>query len=132
MPLVRIELRRGKSPDYRKAIADGIYEAMRETIQIPPDDRFEIVSEHDAAGFIYDRHYLGIERSDDFVVVQITLRRGRTTEAKQALYRRITERLREAPGIRSEDVLITLVENGADDWSFGKGEAQYVKTPPPN
>ena len=130
MPLVRIELRRGKSPDYRKAIADGVYEAMRETIQVPPDDRFEIVSEHDGAGFIYDRQYLGIERSDDFVVVQITLRRGRTTDAKQALYRRITERLRESPGIRSEDVLITLVENGPDDWSFGKGEAQYVKTPP--
>ncbi len=127
MPLVRIDLLRGKSAEYRRAIADGVYDAMRETIQVPENDRFEIVTEHDASGFIYDRHYLGIQRGDDFVTVQIALRRGRTTEAKQALYRRITERLKEAPGIAPEDVFITLVENGLDDWSFGKGEAQYVK-----
>ena len=127
MPLVRIELRQGKSADYKRAIADGVYEAMRETIQIPDGDRFEIVSEHAASDFLYDRHYLGIERSDDFVVVQIALRRGRTTEAKQALYRRIAERLRAAPGIEARDVFVTLVENGVDDWSFGDGIAQYVK-----
>jgi len=126
MPLVRIDLRRGKSAEYRRAIADGIYAAMHETIQVPERDRFEIISEHDAENLIYDRQYLGIERSDDFVLVQIALRRGRTTEAKQALYRRITERLREAPGIRPEDVLVTLLENGVDDWSFGNGQAQYV------
>jgi 4-oxalocrotonate tautomerase len=130
MPLVRIELRRGKSAEYRRAVADAVYEAMRETINVPDKDRFEIISEHDAANFVYDRSYLGIERSDDFVVVQIALRRGRSTEAKQALYRRIAERLRESPGIRAEDVFVTLVENGLDDWSFGKGEAQYVLAPP--
>jgi 4-oxalocrotonate tautomerase len=127
MPLVRIDLGRGKSAEYRRAIADGVYEAMRETIQVPNNDRFEIVTEHDRSNFIYDRQYLGIQRSDDFVVVQIALRRGRTTEAKQALYRRITERLQEAPGIAPADVLITLVENGLDDWSFGNGVAQYVQ-----
>lgn len=127
MPLVRIELGQGKSVEYKRAIADGVYEAMRETIQIPEGDRFEVVSEHPAADFLYDRHYLGIERSDDFVIVQITLRRGRTTEAKQALYRRIAERLRTAPGIEPRNVFVTLVENGLDDWSFGDGIAQYVK-----
>ena len=127
MPLVRIELVRGKSPEYRKAIADGVYKAMRETIQVPENDRFEIISEHDAANFVYDRRYLGIDRSEHFVVIQIVLRRGRTTEAKQALYRRIAERLQESPGIRAEDVFVTLVENGLEDWSFGKGQAQYVK-----
>lgn len=126
MPLVRIELGRGKSAEYRQAIADAVYEAMRETIQIPENDRFEIVTEHDRSHFIYDRHYLGIQRSDDFVVVQIALRRGRSTEMKQALYRRITERLSEAPGIAPADVFITLLENGLDDWSFGNGIAQYV------
>ena len=129
MPLVRIELRRGKSAEYRRAIADGIYEAMRETIQVPERDRFEVISEHDAENFVYDRQYLGIERSDDFVLVQIALRRGRSTEAKQALYRRISERLLEAPGIRPQDVFVTLIENGLDDWSFGDGLAQYVKPP---
>ena len=130
MPLVRIELQRGKSAEYRQAIADGIYEAMRETIQVPEHDRFEVISEHEPGNFFCDRHYLGIERSEDLVIVQIALRRGRTTEAKQALYRRIAERLREAPGIRPEDVFVTLIENGPEDWSFGSGLAQYVKTPP--
>jgi phenylpyruvate tautomerase PptA (4-oxalocrotonate tautomerase family) len=127
MPLVRIELQRGKPAEYRRAIADGVYEAMRETIQVPERDRFEVISQHDPDDFVYDRQFFGIERSDDFVVVQIVLRRGRSTEAKQALYRRISERLRETPGIRPEDVFITLVENGTEDWSFGNGQAQYVK-----
>ncbi|HKO93061.1 MAG TPA: tautomerase family protein [Polyangiaceae bacterium] len=126
MPLVRIDLARGKSPDYRQAIADAVYEALREAIQIPENDRFEIITEHERTHLIYDRHYLGIQRGEDFVVIQIILRRGRTTPMKQDLYRRITERLRVAPGIAPADVFITLVENGLDDWSFGDGVAQYV------
>jgi len=127
MPLVRIDLRRGKPREYRQALADGVYEAMREAIGIPENDRFILVSEHDADNLSYDRHYLGIERDDDFVSVQITLRRGRSVEAKQALYRNITERLSRSPGVLPADVLITLVENGPEDWSFGNGVAQYVK-----
>lgn len=118
---------RGKPPEYRRALADGVYEAMREAIKIPENDRFIIISEHDRDNLSYDRHYLGIERSDDFVAVQIALRRGRTVEAKQTLYRQITERLAASPGVRPADVLITLVENDAEDWSFGNGVAQYVK-----
>jgi 4-oxalocrotonate tautomerase len=127
MPLVRIELRRGKSPEYRRALADGVYEAMRDAINIPENDRFIVISEHDAENLNSDRQYLGIERGDDFVAVQIVLRRGRTPETKQALFRRITERLAVTPGVRPADVLITLVENGAEDWSFGNGIAQYIK-----
>ena len=127
MPLVRIELRRGKPREYRQALADGAYEAMRSSIGIPENDRFIVITEHDADNLSYDRHYLGIERSDDFVAVQIALRRGRTVEAKQALYRGITERWAQSPGVRPSDVLITLVENGPEDWSFGDGVAQYVK-----
>jgi 4-oxalocrotonate tautomerase len=127
MPLVRIELRRGKPPEYRRALADGVYEAMRDAINIPDNDRFIVISEHDPDNLSYDRHYLGIERSDDFVAVQIALRSGRSVEAKQTLYRRITERLAAAPGVRPADVFVTLVENGPEDWSFGNGIAQYVK-----
>jgi 4-oxalocrotonate tautomerase len=127
MPLVRIELRRGKPPEYRRALADGVYEAMREAVKIPENDRFIVISEHDAENLSYDRHYLGIERSDDFVAIQITLRNGRSVEVKQALYRSIAEHLAKAPGVRPADVLVTLVENTAEDWSFGNGIAQYVK-----
>jgi 4-oxalocrotonate tautomerase len=127
MPLVRIELKRGKPVAYRRALADGVYRAMRESINVPENDLFMVVSEHDADNLIYDRHYLGIERSDDFVAVQIALRRGRTPEAKQALYRLIAQNLASDPGVRPADVLVTLVENGLEDWSFGNGEAQYLR-----
>ena len=127
MPLVRIELKRGKTADYRRALADGVYEAMREAIGIPENDRFIVIGEHDADNLSYDRHYLGIERSDDLVIIQIALRKGRAVEAKQALYRAIAERLQRAPGVRPADVFVTLVENGPEDWSFGDGVAQYVK-----
>ena len=127
MPLVRIELKRGKTADYRRALADGVYEAMREAIGIPENDRFIVINEHDADNLSYDRHYLGIDRSDDIVFVQIALRRGRAVEAKQALYRAIAERLGRAPGVRAADIFVTLVENGPEDWSFGDGVAQYVK-----
>lgn len=126
MPLVRIALRAGKSADDRRAIADGVHQAMVETINVPPDDRFQIVTEHGPDGLIYDRNYLGIARSDDFVAIQIALRRGRSVALKQALYRRIVERLADRPGIRPQDVLVTLVENEPADWSFGDGVAQYV------
>jgi 4-oxalocrotonate tautomerase len=125
MPLVRIDLRQGKPTEYRRAI--GVYEAMRETIQVPENDRFQIVNEHPAENFIYARQYLGIDHGPDFVAIQITLRRGRSTEMKQNLYRRIVERLHASPGVPPEDVFVTLVENGPDDWSFGEGVAQYVK-----
>jgi 4-oxalocrotonate tautomerase len=127
MPLVRIDLKRGKTADYRRALADGVYEAMREAIGIPENDRFIVINEHDADNLSYDRHYLGIERSDDVVFLQIALRRGRAVEAKQALYRAIAERLSKAPGLRPADLFVTLVENGPEDWSFGDGVAQYVK-----
>jgi phenylpyruvate tautomerase PptA (4-oxalocrotonate tautomerase family) len=127
MPLVRIELNQGKPPAYRRALADGVYQAMRETINVPENDLFVVVTEREADNFIYDRHYGGIDRTDDFVIIQIALRRGRTTEMKQALYRRIAQRLGDAPGVRPGDVFVTLVENGPEDWSFGNGEAQYVK-----
>ena len=126
MPLVRISHRSGVSDAYRQALSDGVQEAMENTVNVPPNDRFHILTEH-AAGLVFDPHYLGIERSPGWVAIQITLRKGRSVEMKQALYRRIVENLAQAPGLRPEDVLICLVENDLADWSFGHGEAQYVR-----
>jgi len=103
---------------------------MRETLPIPDGDRFQIITEHSGSQLIADPTYMGMQRSPDFVLIQIFLSRGRTTQAKQALYRRITERLAESPGIRPDDVMTVLTEVGLDDWSFGRGEAQYVLHPP--
>lgn len=131
MPLVRIALRSGKSAAYRRAVADAVHEGMVDAIKVPKEDRFQVVTEHDADGLIVDRTFLGVERSDDAVIVQISLRRGRPVELKQALYKRIVEKLADGPGVRPEDVLIVLSENDLADWSFGNGEAHYVLNPPP-
>ena len=126
MPLVRIALRKGKSPEYRRAISNSIHRAMMETIKIPEQDRFQIVTEHDDSGLLYDPSYLGISRSDDVVLIQITLSAGRTVEVRKALFARIAQLLREAPGIRPEDVFVNLVEVAKENWSFGNGIAQYA------
>ena len=125
MPLVRISMRKGRNAAERRAIADGIHQAMVATIDVPADDRFQVVTEHDADALIFDPNYLGIARSDGFVTIQIALRRGRTPEKKRALYRTIVGNLAVNPGVRPQDVLITLVENEPLDWSFGDGIAQY-------
>jgi 4-oxalocrotonate tautomerase len=131
MPLVRISLQAGKPDSYRTAIGNQVYEAMRETLNIPDGDRFQIITEHSRGQLAFDPQFMGMERSPEgFVVIQIFLTRGRTTEAKQALYRSIVEKLSVSPGIQPDDVMIVLTEVGLDDWSFGRGEAQYVLHPP--
>jgi phenylpyruvate tautomerase PptA (4-oxalocrotonate tautomerase family) len=126
MPLVRISHRAGVTDAYRRALSDGVQEALATAVKVPVDDRFHILTEH-ATGLIFDSHYLGVERTPEWVAIQITLRKGRAVEMKQALYRRIVENLAKDPGLRPEDVMICLVENELADWSFGKGEAQYVR-----
>ena len=127
MPLVRITLKEGHSVAERRAIADGVYEAMLGTINVPEHDRFQVILEQAKDKLIADENYRNIPRTGNSVFIEITLRRGRTTEAKRALYRQIAERLSANPGIRKEDILIVLTENDDPDWSFGMGEAQYVK-----
>jgi 4-oxalocrotonate tautomerase len=126
MPLVRIDLRQGKTPEYRRKIGDAVYQAMVETIHVPEHDRFQVIIDHPADGLIYDPTYLGIQRTDDIVFIQITLNAGRTLDQKRALYARIAGLLAEDPGVRPEDVLINLVECAKENWSFGNGIASYA------
>jgi 4-oxalocrotonate tautomerase len=127
MPLARVSLRRGKPATYRKAILEGIYQALRETFNVPDGDRFMILTEHDENDFVYDPNYLDIQRSDDLVYIQVTVSNTRPTAQKQVLYRRIVEKLTASPGLRPEDIFINLVEVLPENWSFGNGVAQYVK-----
>jgi 4-oxalocrotonate tautomerase len=126
MPLVRISLRQGTSVDYRNSIAEGVHRAMVEALAIPPDDRFQVITEHPPEGLVYDPQYLGVKRTDAVVFVQITLSFGRKPQQKRLLYKRIVELLKEKPGVRPEDVLINLVEVNWENWSFGNGQAQYM------
>lgn len=132
MPLVRISLRAGKPPRYRQAVMDGVYRAMRETFNVPEEDRFMTVSEHAGENFSFSKKYLGIERSDDLVIIQITANNTRSTAQKKALYARVAELLNDDPGVRPQDVLINLVEVAAENWSFGNGIAQYAEQPQPS
>lgn len=126
MPLVRISLRRGKSAAHRQALMDQVYAAMRDTFDVPEDDRFVTLTEHDPDGFAYGRTYLGVDRSDDLVIIQITANDTRSIDQKRALFARIAERLAESPGVRPQDVFVNLVEVAKENWSLGNGLAQYA------
>ncbi|HEY3598196.1 MAG TPA: tautomerase family protein [Paraburkholderia sp.] len=131
MPLTRIALRAGKPAAYRQALTESIQRALVETFNVPEDDTFMAITEHDAHNLVFDRRYLGIDRSDDFVLIQIVVSNTRTLEQKKALYKRIADHLAERPGVRREDVFINLVEVSKEDWSFGNGVAQYMEHQPP-
>ncbi|MCY4756255.1 tautomerase family protein [Pelomonas aquatica] len=126
MPLTHISLRAGKPEAYRQAIFDSLYRALHETFNVPEDNEFMTLREHDAADFRYGASYLGVARSDDVVFIQITVNNTRTVEQKKALFRRIAELLRDRPGIRPEDVFVNLVEVAKENWSLGNGLAQYA------
>lgn len=115
MPLVRIALRRGQSPQYLAALRNGIYRAMRETFNVPENDRFILINQHDPDEFDYDPNYLGISRSDKLVIVQIACNNTRTVEQKQAFYKRMAEVLAEEPGLRPEDLFINLLETAKEN-----------------
>ena len=127
MPLTRVALRRGKSAEYKRAVLDGIYEAMRETFRVPEDDRFMLIDEYDNENILYSASYPGIPHSDDLLIIQLTVNDTRTVEQKKALYASIVEKLSSNPGVRQEDVLINLVEVAKENWSFGIGVAQYAE-----
>jgi len=126
MPLARIDLPQGKSADYRKAVGEVIYDAMIKTINVPKDDRFQVITEHPADGLVFDPTYLGIKRTADCILIQITLNEGRTLDMKRAFYKAIADGLHDRLKLRREDVIISLIEVKKENWSFGNGEATYA------
>jgi 4-oxalocrotonate tautomerase len=125
MPLARIELIKGKSDEYRQAIGEAVYQALR-SIGVPEDDRFQIITEHTPENFIFAKSYLGVEHTGDLVMIQITFNEGRTVDQKRALFRAIADGIHSATGIRTADVFVNLVEVRRENWSFGDGVAQYA------
>jgi 4-oxalocrotonate tautomerase len=128
MPLLRIDLIQGQSSDYRKTIGEVVYEALTEIFDVPKDDRFQVITEHPAEGFIFDPTYLGIQRSKDCIFIQLTFNQGRTAEQKQRFYKMVADGLHQRLSLWREDVFINLLEVTKENWSFGNGEAQYVTT----
>jgi phenylpyruvate tautomerase PptA (4-oxalocrotonate tautomerase family) len=130
MPFVRIDTYQSTPAAGRKTIADAVYEAMRATIGIPEGDRFIVVTAHEKDEFFVDPAFQGMQRTERFILVEIRLNKGRTAEIKQALYKSVAEKLHEAVGVSTDDVMTLVTECTPADWSFGKGEAQFILHPP--
>jgi phenylpyruvate tautomerase PptA (4-oxalocrotonate tautomerase family) len=126
MPLVRIDLIRGKPAAFRKRIGEIIYTAMRDVINVPENDKFQVITQHDAEELNVADSYLGNRYSADIILIQITLNAGRTVEMKKAFFKRIADDLHDQLKVRREDVVINLVEVAKENWSFGGGVAQYA------
>lgn len=126
MPLVRITLRQGQSPEFLRAAANAIHEALVATANVPADDQFQIIDEVPSANLIAHTTYAGVNRGEGLLIIEITLNAGRTVEVKRALYADIARRLHESIAVRPDDVLINLVEVTKENWSFGNGLATYA------
>ena len=126
MPFVRIDLSDASPETLGPAIGDLIYEAMTDLINVPKDDKFQVISRHAAQHLVHPQSYMGVTYSPGFVAIQITLNQGRSIELKKAFYKRVADDLHEKLGIRREDVFINLVEVVKENWSFGNGEMQYA------
>ena len=123
MPMARISLLKGKSRSYVKALSDGVHRAMVEAFDVPPDDRFQVIHQHEPDELVFDRHYMGGPRTDDYVLICITAGKPRSTSMKEAFYRRLTDVLAESPGIHPQDVMVIVSMTEFDGWSFGGGVA---------
>lgn len=130
MPFVRISLLRGKTPDYLKSLSENVHRALTEALDVPVDDRFQAIHQHDPGELIFDKAYLGGPRSSDFVLIAITAGKVRSTEVKKKFYRRLVELLGQSPGIRPEDIMIVITTTAPDEWSFSHGEASMIVPSP--
>jgi len=128
MPLVRIDIGPGHQPGFGRAVGEIVYRAMTTEISVPADDKFQIISTHEADEINIPASYLGIEYTSGIVFIQITLNQGRTTELKQKFYKRIADDLSTELGMRKQDFFISLIEVNKENWSFGNGEMQYGPT----
>jgi 4-oxalocrotonate tautomerase len=126
MPFVRIDLMRGKPAEYRKALGEIVYQAMIDVINVPKDDKFQVIAEHAPEELNFPTSYLGNHYSQDVVFIQITLNAGRSIELKKAFYKRIVDDIIVQLKTRPDDVVINLVEVPKENWSYGFGIAQYV------
>jgi 4-oxalocrotonate tautomerase len=126
MPLVRISVYEKMKAERRRAVAASVYDAMRATLGIPENDRFIIISSHSGDDISIDPHFMGMRRTEDFVLIHVTLRAGRSDEVKQSFYREVARLVEQRAAIAPDNVMIVLSPNGQEDWSFGRGEAQYV------
>lgn len=126
MPLVRIDLSKQYPQTFALQVGDLVYQAMRDQINVPEDDKFQIITRHDSAELNIPKSYLGIEYSEGIIFIQATISFGRSIELKKNLYKAICESLVRGLNVRPQDIFINLLEVSKENWSFGNGEMQYA------
>jgi phenylpyruvate tautomerase PptA (4-oxalocrotonate tautomerase family) len=125
MPLVHIDVLRGRDPQQLRTLLDTVHQAMVAAFDVPTTDRYQVLSQHDPSEIVALDTGLGYDRTEDIVIIRFTSRQ-RSQEAKSELYRRLAHDLHERCGIKPTDLIITITENGPADWSFGEGKAQFL------
>jgi phenylpyruvate tautomerase PptA (4-oxalocrotonate tautomerase family) len=125
MPLIRIDVIEGRSGAEIKALLDAVHRAVLGAFNVPERDRYQIVTEHRASHMIVEDTGLGIRRTQKAVVIEV-ISRPRGREAKENFYKLVAEELEESCGIASSDIVVAIVENADEDWSFGLGRAQFL------
>jgi phenylpyruvate tautomerase PptA (4-oxalocrotonate tautomerase family) len=127
MPLVRIDVVEGRrTPEELRCLADAVQDVMLDVFAAPPGDRYQVITEHRPGQLICEDTGLGIERTDDLVVLQV-FQQGRSEEQKRALYAGLARRLEEATGVSPSDLVVSVATNTREDWSFGLGRAQFLE-----
>jgi phenylpyruvate tautomerase PptA (4-oxalocrotonate tautomerase family) len=126
MPFVRIDLSKKHPEGFAQHVGEIVYEVMTAHINVPKDDKFQVITKHDSQELVAPKSYLGIEYSEDIIFIQVTLNEGRTTELKKKFYKAICEGLVERLKVRPQDIVINLIEVNKENWSFGNGEMQYA------
>ena len=126
MPFVRIDLSKKHPEGFAQQVGEIVYQVMTTHINVPKDDKFQVITKHESQELIAPKSYLGIEYSEDIIFIQVTLNEGRTTELKKKFYKAICEGLVERLKVRPQDIVINLIEVNKENWSFGNGEMQYA------
>jgi len=126
MPFVRIDLSKKHPEGFAQQVGEIVYEVMTTHINVPKDDKFQVITKHDSQELVAPKSYLGIEYSEDIIFIQVTLNEGRTTELKKKFYKAVCEGLVERLKVRPQDIVINLIEVNKENWSFGNGEMQYA------
>ena len=119
MPLVRIEMIKGKSRGYKQTLLDLIHEGLVESIGIADWDIFQRIIEIDREDF-----ETSTDKTDDFMIIEITMFPGRTKEQKQALIETVTGKLTTALSINPTDIYIVINEPANENWGMGGNQRQ--------
>ena len=127
MPLARIDLSKDAPPERVRVVSEAIYHAMVEVANVPPNDKFQVITRHAPDEIIYpEEGYLGLNYTRDLIIIQVTWVSGRSIDVKKKFFRLIADEIHEKAHVRKEDIWINLVDTAREDWSFGSGEMQYA------